>query len=29
VEYPMEEAAQAMERAGLPQALANRLYRGE
>jgi diadenosine tetraphosphatase ApaH/serine/threonine PP2A family protein phosphatase len=29
VEYPIEEAAQAIERAGLPQALANRLYRGE
>jgi predicted phosphodiesterase len=29
VEYPIAEAAQAIERAGLPQALANRLYRGE
>jgi diadenosine tetraphosphatase ApaH/serine/threonine PP2A family protein phosphatase len=29
VEYPIEEAAQAIERAGLPQALASRLYRGE
>ena len=29
VEYPIEEAAQAIQRAGLPQALANRLYRGE
>ena len=29
VEYPIEEAAQAIERAGLPQALADRLYRGE
>ncbi|HYZ81467.1 MAG TPA: metallophosphoesterase family protein, partial [Solirubrobacteraceae bacterium] len=29
VEYPIEEAAQAIRRAGLPQPLANRLYRGE
>jgi diadenosine tetraphosphatase ApaH/serine/threonine PP2A family protein phosphatase len=29
VEYPIDEAAQAIERAGLPQALADRLYRGE
>ncbi|HEX6459332.1 MAG TPA: metallophosphoesterase family protein [Thermoleophilaceae bacterium] len=29
VEYPIAEAAQAIERAGLPQALADRLYRGE
>ena len=29
VEYPIEEAAGAIERAGLPQALASRLYRGE
>ena len=29
VEYPIAEAAQAIERAGLPQALANRLFRGE
>jgi predicted phosphodiesterase len=29
VDYPIAEAAQAIERAGLPQALANRLYRGE
>jgi predicted phosphodiesterase len=29
VEYPIAEAAQAIERAGLPQPLANRLYRGE
>ena len=29
VEYPIDEAAQAIQRAGLPQALANRLYRGE
>jgi predicted phosphodiesterase len=29
VEYPIAEAAQAIERAGLPQPLADRLYRGE
>jgi diadenosine tetraphosphatase ApaH/serine/threonine PP2A family protein phosphatase len=29
VEYPIAEAAQAIERAGLPQALADRLHRGE
>jgi predicted phosphodiesterase len=29
VEYPIPEAAEAIERAGLPQALADRLYRGE
>jgi predicted phosphodiesterase len=29
VEYPIKEAAQAIERAGLPQPLADRLYRGE
>jgi predicted phosphodiesterase len=29
VEYPIAEAAQAIERAGLPQPLAARLYRGE
>ena len=29
VEYPIDEAAHAIQRAGLPQALANRLYRGE
>ncbi len=29
VEYPIAEAAQAIERAGLPRALADRLYRGE
>jgi diadenosine tetraphosphatase ApaH/serine/threonine PP2A family protein phosphatase len=29
VEYPIEEAAGAIERAGLPPALASRLYRGE
>jgi diadenosine tetraphosphatase ApaH/serine/threonine PP2A family protein phosphatase len=29
VEYPIAEAAQAIERAGLPPALAERLYRGE
>jgi diadenosine tetraphosphatase ApaH/serine/threonine PP2A family protein phosphatase len=28
-EYPIAEAAQAIERAGLPQPLADRLYRGE
>jgi predicted phosphodiesterase len=29
VEYPIAEAAQAIERAGLPQALADRLFKGE
>ena len=29
VEYPIADAAQAIERAGLPQPLADRLYRGE
>jgi predicted phosphodiesterase len=29
VDYPIAEAAQAIERAGLPQPLADRLYRGE
>jgi predicted phosphodiesterase len=29
VEYPIAEAAQAIERAGLPQQLADRLFRGE
>jgi predicted phosphodiesterase len=29
VEYPIAEAAQAIERAGLPKPLADRLYRGE
>ena len=29
VEYPIEEAAGAIEREGLPRALASRLYRGE
>jgi diadenosine tetraphosphatase ApaH/serine/threonine PP2A family protein phosphatase len=29
VEYAIDEAAQAIERAGLPHALASRLYRGE
>ena len=29
VEYPIDEAAEAIERAGLPQQLADRLYRGE
>jgi diadenosine tetraphosphatase ApaH/serine/threonine PP2A family protein phosphatase len=29
VEYPIAEAAQAIERAGLPRPLADRLYRGE
>jgi hypothetical protein len=29
VDYPIVEAAQAIERAGLPQPLADRLYRGE
>jgi predicted phosphodiesterase len=29
VDYPIAEAAQAIERAGLPQALADRLHRGE